>query len=30
MIKRNGGGIVTEAEFEQPFGVVTAKKKVAE
>ena len=27
--KRNAEGIVTEAQFEQPFGVVTAKKKVA-
>lgn len=27
--KHNADGIVTEAEFEQPFGVVTAKKKIA-
>jgi CubicO group peptidase (beta-lactamase class C family) len=27
--KRNADGTVTEAEFEQPFGVVTAKKKIA-
>ncbi|MEO8973206.1 MAG: serine hydrolase [Ktedonobacteraceae bacterium] len=26
--KRNADGIVTEAEFEQPFGVVIAKKKI--
>ena len=26
--KRNADGTVTEAEFEQPFGVVTAKKKM--